>query len=408
MTRSAIALLACAASGWAAQSEYFPLQVGNRWVLESTSFERELLTIEVLRSRARNGETWFLVSGYAPGQRWMRQSADGTLLALDEAAGKEETLARVSVDASTYRTKLSGCDQTATPVSLSAPYRGPNLEAERPLAIQYGAESCRDVGLRHEAYAPGIGLVRRSIITIRGESTFDFVYARVNGAAVLGKSKEIVIPYDFNNGSSGWLASFADYSLQTSDLRMFAEPRPLPDEIGSARNGFFLQSMNRSDDLFMFLKKQVATEDGLEANQAYRVSFDIRFASNAPTGCFGVGGSPGDSVYLKAGASADEPVAAIAGGSDIRLLIDKGQQSVGGRDAGLVGTVANGRACVGNSHPYVTVRKEYAHAFPIRTDGRASFWLITGTDSGYEGLTGLYYESITVRINPWVEPASRP
>jgi hypothetical protein len=162
-------------------------------------------------------------------------------------------------------------------------------------------EACRDVGIGHEIYAPNIGFVRRSIVTIHGETTFDLVYARVNGMAVLGKSKQIVLTNDFNHGSKGWLPGFSDYNLRAGDLRMLAELRRLPQEVSETRSAFYIQSMNRSDDIFMFLKKNVSAEDGLEPNQAYRVWFDMRFSSNAPTGCLGVGGSPGDSVYLKAG-----------------------------------------------------------------------------------------------------------
>ena len=404
--RSILAGLACAAASWAAQTEYFPLQAGNQWVLQTTSATPELMNIEVLRSRIRNGETYFLVAGYAPEPRWVRQSADGTLVALDEQSGQEEVLAHFTAGAAGYLTSLGGCQQTAQPPAEPAPYRGPHVEATSSLEIQYAPDSCRDVGITREIYAQDIGLVRRSITTIRGELTFDLVYARVNGAPVLGKSKEIVLAYDFNRGSKGWLAGFSDYNLQSADLRRLAELRPLPDELSPGRSGFYIQGMNRSDDLFMFLKKHVSTEDGLEPNQDYRVWFDIRFASDAPTGCPGVGGSPGDSVYLKAGAAADEPVTSLDTAGDVHLSADKGQQSMGGKDAGVVGTIANGTACEGTAWPYISVRKDYAHPQTVRTDDRGSLWLLVGTDSGYEGLTGLYLESITVRINSAVEPAA--
>ena len=122
---------------------------------------------------------------------------------------------------------------------------------------------------------------------------------------------------------------------------------------------------------------------------------------------WGVGGSPGDSVYLKAGGSTDEPLASLAEAGEVRLTIDKGQQSVGGRDAGVAGTIANGKTCDGQSWPYISFRTEYAHPFPVRTDDRAVLWLIAGTDSAYEGLTGLYFESITVRLSPSVQATGR-
>lgn len=392
----------------AAQPDYFPLQAGNQWVLQTTSGTPELLSIDVLRSRVQNGETYFLVSGYAPGQRWLRQTREGEILALNEKSGNEERLGHLLADDLEYRTSLGGCEQVGRPVSMSAPYRGTNFDFERSLAITYLPLGCRDIGIQQEIYSPGVGLVRRSITTLRGELMFDLVYARVNGSPVLGKSKEIVLTYNFDHGSRGWLAGFTDYNLRDTDLRMMAEPRTLPEEVDPGRSGFFIQSMNRSDDLFMFLKKEVSSDEGIAPNQLYLVSLDLRLASNAPAGCAGAGGPPGEGVYLKAGGSTDEPLASLAEAGEVRLTIDKGQQAVGGRDAGLAGTIANGRNCDGQAWPYVSFRREYAHPFPVRTDDRAALWLIAGTDSGYEGLTGLYFESITVRINPAAEPAGSP
>ena len=45
-------------------------------------------------------------------------------------------------------------------------------------------------------------------------------------------------------------------ALQTGDLQFLAELRPLPDEIDASHTGFYVQSMNRSDDVFMYLKKE--------------------------------------------------------------------------------------------------------------------------------------------------------
>jgi hypothetical protein len=401
------AALLSAGAAAAADADFLPLQVGNRWVLQTSASTPEILSIEVLRSRAANGAAWFLVSGYAPGERWMRKTADGTVYVLNEKTGAEEILSRVAPAGARYRTSLSGCEQTAQPAPAPAPYRGPNYTLEGALSLQYTPEGCADIGITQETYAPGIGLVHRSITTFRGEVTFHLVYARVNGQAILGKSKEIVLVDDFDRGSHGWLPGFSDYSLRIGDLRMLAELRPLPDEISAGRSGYYIQGMNRSDDIFMFLKKHVSGTDGLEPGQAYRVSFDIRFASNVPTGCFGIGGSPGESVYLKAGAAIDEPIAMLDPAGDIRLSTDKGQQANGGRDAGVVGTIGNGTPCEGSSYPYVRVRKQYAHPGEIRTDDRGSLWLLMGTDSGFEGLTGLYVESVIVRINAAVAPALR-
>jgi hypothetical protein len=402
------AALLLASPALPADTDLFPLQTGNRWVLQTSASSPEMHTIEVLRSRVSNGTTWFLVSGYAPGDRWLRKAADGTIYALNEQTGAEEILARVAQGGARYRTSLSGCEQTAQAAAQLTAYRGPHYTLDDALAVAYTPEGCADIGITQDVYAPGVGLVSRAITTFRGELAFHLVYARVGGTAVLGKSKEIVVADDFHYGSHGWLPGFTDYSLRIGDLRMLAEIRGLPDEINPSRSGYYIQSMNRSDDVFMFLKKHVDASAGLEPDRAYRVSFDIRFASNAPSGCFGIGGAPGESVYLKAGAAVDEPLALLDLSGDIRLSADKGQQANGGRDAGVVGNIANGTPCEGSSFPYVRVRKQYAHPGEIRTDARGSMWLFLGTDSGFEGLTGLYVESVTVRINSAVLPAIQP
>ena len=363
--------------------------------MQTKGSDPEILNIEVLRSRVRDGKTYFLITGYGVEDEWVRRGDGGALVRED---GVE--VARLVPGAAAYRTKLSGCLQTALP--------GAEASAAGALAVRYAADDCRDVGFTEEVYGPEIGLVRRAVTTFAGEKVFELVSAHVDGASVVGMSGEIVLDSRFSRGSTGWLPGFADYDRRSQDLRMVADVRALPDEVDGNRTGFYLQSMNRSDDLFMFLKKEVTEADGLAPDSSYLVSFDIRFASNAPTGGVGVGGSPGDGVYLKAGASADEPLALLGAGSpEIQMSVDKGAQANGGRDAGVVGTIANGSPCESLDWRYKRVRKAYGLPHPVRTDSRGALWLLVGTDSAYEGLTGLYIESITVRINPAVEAAGR-
>jgi|HigsolmetaAR202D_1030399.scaffolds.fasta_scaffold06250_3 hypothetical protein len=212
---------------------------------------------------------------------------------------------------------------------------------------------------------------------------------------------EIVLRFDFSNGSAGWLPGLSDYSLSTSDLRFRAEIRQLPPEVDNTRRGYYLQSMNRSDDLFMFLKRELTQEDGLQPNTTYSVSIDVGYLSNAPSGAVGVGGAPGESVWLKAGITVDEPVTTLTG-DYVHLNIDKGEQSQSGRDAGVVSDIANGLTSSpeDGSSPYVYLTRVYHHPTLVRTDHRGSLWTIIGTDSGFEGLTGIYYYSVIVTLRP--------
>jgi Golgi nucleoside diphosphatase len=108
----------------------------------------------------------------------------------------------------------------------------------------------------------------------------------------------------------------------------------------------------------------------------------------------GIGGSPADSVYVKLGASAAEPRVARDSEGMLALNLDKGNQSQGGRDATVAGTVAlpaRGTAAYG----YVQ-RNNHRLFQTATTDGDGSLWLFFGTDSGFEGLTELWYTKLTV------------
>jgi hypothetical protein len=150
--------------------------------------------------------------------------------------------------------------------------------------------------------------------------------------------------YTFDKGSAGLLPCFCDYLLDTDNLEMLAEVRPLPGEVQVPshlpRSAYYLQSRNRADDMFMYLKGLLSSADGLIPNQDYRLEFDIRFASNA-TNCIGVGGSE-DSVWLKAGGSTFEPVPQLYPNNYLGINVSKGHQEEGGPNLGLVGSIWNG------------------------------------------------------------------
>jgi len=103
--------------------------------------------------------------------------------------------------------------------------------------------------------------------------------------------------FDFRNGALGWQAGFARYPPATDidDVyKLRAELRSLPPELGTNGTGFYIQGHNRSDALVMFMKRRLDAADGIVAGQAYQINFTLVFASNAQSGCFGIGGSPGD------------------------------------------------------------------------------------------------------------------
>ncbi len=219
------------------------------------------------------------------------------------------------------------------------------------------------------------------------------------------------LSFDFRNGALGWEVGFADYPPST-DIDNFYQLegglRPLPAEVEQGRTGFYVQGNNHSDSLFMFLKRRLSAGDGIVAGQTYQLTFNILFASNAPTGCAGIGGSPGDGVFLKAGASGAEPISLLGTRLPhpwLTMNVDVGTTGRDGFAASIAGTIANTQSCGTGSHPYESVSRSHTHTALVNANSRGELWLIVGTHSGFEGLTGLYYQRVDVSMVPSAAPS---
>ncbi len=216
----------------------------------------------------------------------------------------------------------------------------------------------------------------------------------------------VTLEYDFREGTLGWEHGFAEYSPQM-DIQKEAGIKPLPEELGVDGTGYYLQSMNRSDDVFMFLKKLVGVDDGIIPGQTYRVIYHVTFASDAPSGAVGIGGAPGESVFFKVGATPVEPevkIESIANYEYYVMTVDKGAGNSGsGPAASEAGHIANGIPAeefdFGNP-TFASVEIEHEHEYNVTADENGDLWLLIGTDSGFEGLTRLYYQSVSVTIEP--------
>lgn len=218
------------------------------------------------------------------------------------------------------------------------------------------------------------------------------------------ESPPIELEFDFCLGDQGWQAGFAEYAPDM-EMQLEADIRPLPPGLESQCTGYYLKGMNRSDDLFMFLKRRLGTDEGIVPGQEYRIEFALVFASNAPSGAVGIGGAPGESVFLKAGASTIEPEAYLDSAAGYYLMnVDKGPgNSGGGEAASLVGHIANGLAAEEidmENPPYVSLQRSHMHTASVTASPDGELWLLVGTDSGFEGLTGIYYQSMAVTLEP--------
>jgi hypothetical protein len=204
--------------------------------------------------------------------------------------------------------------------------------------------------------------------------------------------------FPFDEGKAGWMPVFADYPTNadtSADGMAFTfDRRSLPDEVPEGK-GLFLRGRNTSDDLFMGLRRKVS---GLAPNTTYDLTVDLTLASASPSDCVGIGGAPGESVWVKAGGSAAKPERTAHDGW-YRLTIDKGGQSQGGTQARVLGDVANG---VEDCHdtPFRLIERTMGKALSVTTSDDGTLWLLVGTDSGFEGTTRLYYDRIRVVLAP--------
>ncbi|MXV97924.1 MAG: hypothetical protein F4126_11270 [Acidimicrobiaceae bacterium] len=212
-------------------------------------------------------------------------------------------------------------------------------------------------------------------------------------------SDPVEFDFSFETDADGWEVDFADLpeDYDQSIYELNGGHRALPDGLDGA--GIYVQGHNRSDDLFMYLKRRV---DGLTPAASYTVSATVDLATNAALGLVGIGGAPGESVFVKAGASTAEPEAAPDSTGHLRMNIDKGNQSRGGSQMGVLGNVGH-PDIVGNEFRLKTL-DSMDSPIVVKADDSGSAWLIVGTDSGFEGLTRLYYDRISFTLTP-IEPS---
>jgi hypothetical protein len=207
---------------------------------------------------------------------------------------------------------------------------------------------------------------------------------------------QLLLTYDFNSSIQGWKGDFTDYAVaQDSALFEFKLAQAkLPAPLDTTKKGFRVESHNRSDDLFMFLKTKLAN---LQPNTRYDLIYSVDLASMYGDSLAGIGGSPAQSVFLKAGATGTEPVK-VKQGDQYTLSADKGNQSTGGKDAVLLGNVSIGNT---GQMKYKSINHtNAAQPLTAKTNDKGELWLFVGTDSGFEGFTTLYYQRVRVQLVP--------
>ena len=202
--------------------------------------------------------------------------------------------------------------------------------------------------------------------------------------------------YDFSESTHDWVAGFSDYPAGPDDSAFFELKHAYTGCPTGSGKSIMLSGNNHSDDLFMFIKKRIT---GLKPSSDYTLTFEVELASNAPHGVSGANGAPGENVFLKVGASGMEPKSVIEE-NKFAMNIDKGNQGEGGDDMIPIGDIAT----LDSSGAYTIINRSNlasSNAQPLigRTNSKGELWFIVGTDSGFEGVTTLYYTAIYVVLS---------
>ena len=205
------------------------------------------------------------------------------------------------------------------------------------------------------------------------------------------------LTFDFNQNDGGFTPIFSDYPNEQG-VEEFYELRSGHEEvpIAEAGKGLFLSGNNHSDDLFMGYYKDLS---GLVPETEYQFTVRFQLATNVENDMIGIGGAPGESVFVKCGVASEEPENSLDSLNHFRLNIDKGSQSTGGADMIVVGNLAKEEINRPGEYEFNEIETKVI----ARTDEAGTAYLVIGTDSGFEGVTSFYLDDISVS---WADTAT--
>ncbi|MBI3696579.1 MAG: hypothetical protein HY238_17280 [Acidobacteria bacterium] len=168
------------------RADYFPLAVGSHWVyVQRGAAAGEPIEVEVTKATRLGDNTYYELSGYAGSRALVRQTPAGDVVQYDDAGGAERLWYAFRA-AQPWRSQLAIPCIAQAIAARNEPVRVPAGSFPSTLIIQYLPGPCLDAGLVEEAFAPGVGLVKRTETTIAGPRSYELAYAIVNGVAITG------------------------------------------------------------------------------------------------------------------------------------------------------------------------------------------------------------------------------
>jgi len=209
------------------------------------------------------------------------------------------------------------------------------------------------------------------------------------------ESSKMYYTFDFNSiGMENWKSFFSDYPAgEENYYELIYEYSNLPEPLDTNLKSLKISGNNYSDDLFCAIYRKF---EGLQPNKKYSVTFNVDFASNAPTNAEGVGGSP--NLSIGAGGLSFAPNNTIDKLNTYRPNFESKLQS------NLSNEVFKVLGTIGVSDniftPFVLInRNNLDSPIEITSNSDGEIWLMIATDSGFEATTTLYYKSIEISFN---------
>ena len=205
------------------------------------------------------------------------------------------------------------------------------------------------------------------------------------------------INFSFAQNTDGWEVGYSDYTTLTkpTDVEQVHAVVPIP----GASKALYMGGTNLSDDLLLYTTRKIT---GLLPNATYIGNFTVTFASDAPAGCAGAGGSPGESVWLIGAVSTTKPENKQIR-ENIHLNISRGNQSTAGDSSDVLGTIGvSGIPCTGNNRQAAIKTLGPSKWIPFTTDDTGSAWILLGLDSGFESYSRIWLQNVKFTYQPWV------
>ena len=156
----------------AAEPDYFPLEVGNRWDYKADD-RRDPAVIEVLKTEVIDGLTWYRLHWLSGNEVLVRMDERQRLVAWNpEREGEDLWVSFLAPDGETYHTQIAACSPSA---KIDRQGGAPDQ-----VRVDYSGH-CSDAGLLRETYRLSLGLTERTEVTYTGPVTWKLISARIAG-----------------------------------------------------------------------------------------------------------------------------------------------------------------------------------------------------------------------------------